>query len=71
MQIYKVLWRDGTTTHVWAESSHQVRFSIYAAKRLEIVSILAVVRDVCDDRTNPWAWSGVAGHRGIMELATV
>lgn len=64
MQIWKVVWTDGTESFVWAETKHQVLAEIYPGKAYAIKDVLPLVRNCCEDRTNPWAQSGLPGHRG-------
>lgn len=64
MLLWKVIWFDGKTNRVWAESRHQILTQIYVGQAHLIKQVVAEVRNVCDDRTNPWALAGLPGHRG-------
>lgn len=63
MQIWKVIWMDGTESYVRAETKYQVLTEIYPGKAYTIREVLPLVRNCCEDRTSPWALAGLPGHR--------
>lgn len=64
MLLWKVTFKDGSSLHLYAESRHQVETeALTRIQRLQVLTIRAVVRNPCDDRTNPWEWAGLSGHK--------
>jgi len=64
MLLWKVTFKDGSSLHLYANSRHQVETeALTKAQRIQVFTIRAVVRNPCDDRTNPWEWAGLSGHK--------
>lgn len=63
MQIWKVVYRDGSAVHLWAETAYEVLHEMLRDQAADIAYVHSLVRNVCEDRTSPHAPSGTPGHR--------
>lgn len=63
MQLIKVVFKDGTSCHLQAETEYQVMHEILRDQAADIAYVHSMVRNVCEDHTSPYAPSGTPGHR--------